>query len=253
MKKDRNRNFNINESKALNKIVLDAFEAIEKTGQRDHLHYESRWGEDEFSDDPLEKSEAYNLYEDDEWEEDGTFHDRIKQEKNVKNRQVHQIEEDHAETEFLQQDLETVSDNAKVIKIKQKTRPPVTDRSRWQEPKGTPRPELAASNTSNEEDLFDADEEKFIANVVKWLAPRENKDVIISRIWNLLTEAAPDSFYAPEAAEAGAAELDKTEPGEPESEKITKQASDQSELKVDPPEQEEKNPETDPDPPGSND
>ena len=245
----------MNESKALNKIVLDAFEAIEKAGPRDHLHFESGWGEDEFSDDPLEKSEEDNLYEDDEWEEDGTFNDHIKQEKSLKSRQVRQIEEDHAETEFLQQDLETVSDNAKVIKIKQKNRPPVTDRSRWQEPKGTPRPELDASNTLKEEDLFDADEEKFIANVVKWLAPRENKDVIISRIWNLLTEAAPDSFYAPEPeeAETDTPKPDMTEPAKPDSEKIAKQASDQSELKVDPPEQEEKNPETDPDHHGSND
>jgi hypothetical protein len=51
---------------------------------------------------------------------------------------------------------------------------------------------------SQEEDsiMFDADEEKFMSDAVAWLRPRHNKDSIMGRIWSMLTESEPESFFS---------------------------------------------------------
>ncbi|MCF6147062.1 MAG: hypothetical protein E3K37_00205 [Candidatus Kuenenia sp.] len=49
--------------------------------------------------------------------------------------------------------------------------------------------------------LLSEDDQKFIEDTVKWLSKRENKDAIVSRIWDLLVESEPDSFYNPEEKE----------------------------------------------------
>lgn len=53
-------------------------------------------------------------------------------------------------------------------------------------------------DVNTENDLFDESEEKFISAAVTYLRAKENKDSIISRIWNQLTEAEPDAFYTPD-------------------------------------------------------
>jgi hypothetical protein len=45
-------------------------------------------------------------------------------------------------------------------------------------------------------DLFTKEEQDFIQRSTDWLAERENKDMIISRIWEQLTESVPESFYS---------------------------------------------------------
>ena len=63
-------------------------------------------------------------------------------------------------------------------------------------------PELETELTQSDEVLFDKEEEAFIAQCVKFLRPRDNKDVIISRIWNHITDSEPDAFYSPAAEDA---------------------------------------------------
>lgn len=46
--------------------------------------------------------------------------------------------------------------------------------------------------------LMTEEEKKFIDDTVQWLKTKENKDSIISRIWDVLVEEGPDSFYCPE-------------------------------------------------------
>lgn len=45
-------------------------------------------------------------------------------------------------------------------------------------------------------ELFSEEELDFIQRATDWLATRENKDMIISRIWEQLTESVPESFYS---------------------------------------------------------
>lgn len=52
------------------------------------------------------------------------------------------------------------------------------------------------------EKLFSEDEEKFINNTVEWLKSRDNKDAIISRIWDTITELESESFYSPDSSDA---------------------------------------------------
>lgn len=47
------------------------------------------------------------------------------------------------------------------------------------------------------DDIINNEEEAFIKKTVEWLRERDNKDVIIERIWTALTGTDPDSFYAP--------------------------------------------------------
>jgi hypothetical protein len=54
-------------------------------------------------------------------------------------------------------------------------------------------PELAR----HQDELLSREEEEFIDNTVSWLKERDNKDVIVARIWTLLTEMEPESFYSP--------------------------------------------------------
>ncbi len=44
-------------------------------------------------------------------------------------------------------------------------------------------------------ELFEPEEQAFITRTADWLRLRDNKDLIMSRIWTLLTEAEPSSFY----------------------------------------------------------
>jgi len=46
-----------------------------------------------------------------------------------------------------------------------------------------------------EDDVFTLEERHFIERAVKWLDPRPNKDLIVSRIWALLTDADPGEFH----------------------------------------------------------
>ncbi len=45
---------------------------------------------------------------------------------------------------------------------------------------------------------LDPDEERFVAQVAAFLGPRLNKDVIMARIWSLVTESEPEAFFSPE-------------------------------------------------------
>lgn len=46
--------------------------------------------------------------------------------------------------------------------------------------------------------LLKEEEERFVNNAVDWLRPRGNKDAIVSKIWSMLTDSEPGSFYTPE-------------------------------------------------------
>ena len=45
-------------------------------------------------------------------------------------------------------------------------------------------------------EFFSEEELAFIERSTVWLESRENKDLIISQIWDQLTETTPDSFYS---------------------------------------------------------
>ncbi|MEN8762101.1 MAG: hypothetical protein ABF290_06665 [Thiogranum sp.] len=49
-----------------------------------------------------------------------------------------------------------------------------------------------------ETDLFTLEEQTFITRITEWLRQRENKDMIMSRIWALVTESEPASFFTAE-------------------------------------------------------
>jgi hypothetical protein len=74
---------------------------------------------------------------------------------------------------------------------------------------------------SGEDDVFTLEERTFIDRAVKWLTPRENKDLIVSRIWARLTDAEPGTFFDADADATGDAETDEeadaaSTPDEPE-------------------------------------
>ncbi len=54
-----------------------------------------------------------------------------------------------------------------------------------------PQPALASAD-----ELFTEKEQDFIQRSADWLANRENKDLIINKIWDQLTQSVPDSFYS---------------------------------------------------------
>lgn len=45
-------------------------------------------------------------------------------------------------------------------------------------------------------ELFTEEEQDFIQQTTDWLGSRANKDLIVSRIWDLVTESVPESFYS---------------------------------------------------------
>ena len=49
---------------------------------------------------------------------------------------------------------------------------------------------------TSETEFFSEDELAFIERSTAWLESRENKDLIISRIWDQLTEITPENFYS---------------------------------------------------------
>lgn len=65
-------------------------------------------------------------------------------------------------------------------------------------------------------DLFDDEEERFIVETAAWLKPRENKDTILERIWNVLTEENPDAYFQPDESDAPAEPLPVADAGEEE-------------------------------------
>ncbi len=52
------------------------------------------------------------------------------------------------------------------------------------------------SGQTPQTELFTEEELDFIERSTAWLESRENKDLIISRIWEQLTESVPESFYS---------------------------------------------------------
>jgi hypothetical protein len=52
------------------------------------------------------------------------------------------------------------------------------------------------SGQTSQTELFTEEELDFIERSTAWLESRENKDLIISRIWEQLTESVPESFYS---------------------------------------------------------
>lgn len=54
---------------------------------------------------------------------------------------------------------------------------------------------------ASQTELFTDEEIKFIEHSITWLGSRKNKDLIINRIWDQLTESDPEKFYS---AESGA-------------------------------------------------
>ena len=76
-------------------------------------------------------------------------------------------------------------------------------------------PEFETRLNQDEDVLFDKQEEAFIHRAVAFLKPRENKDVIISCIWNHITNEAPETFYSPEQSsepEGPPADYEKEDP-----------------------------------------
>lgn len=51
-----------------------------------------------------------------------------------------------------------------------------------------------------ETDLFTLEEQTFITRMTQWLRQRENKDMIMSRIWALVTESESTSFFTAEGS-----------------------------------------------------
>ena len=54
------------------------------------------------------------------------------------------------------------------------------------------------SDQKPEVELFTEMELAFITRTSDWLKPRENKDLIMNRIWEQLTDTVPESFYSVE-------------------------------------------------------
>lgn len=74
------------------------------------------------------------------------------------------------------------------------------DQVRGTNAKETDPPEL--QDVTQDSDLLNEEEERFVAETVAWLRPRENKDTVLARIWSSLTEEDPDAFYQPEEKDA---------------------------------------------------
>ncbi|GBC60422.1 hypothetical protein DENIS_1374 [Desulfonema ishimotonii] len=85
-------------------------------------------------------------------------------------------------------------------RFKKKTARPARfgKKMRAEEESPSPAPELELDLTRKEKSLFSEEEERFIRETAEWLRPRENKDIIISRIWEMLTGSEPQRFYSPE-------------------------------------------------------
>lgn len=60
---------------------------------------------------------------------------------------------------------------------------------------------LDVDTSKDRSELLNEEEEKFVSNVVEWLRAKNNKDAIMDRIWNLLTDSKPESFYSPVSEE----------------------------------------------------
>lgn len=69
-------------------------------------------------------------------------------------------------------------------------------------------PELTFEETEeqSESDLFTLEERTFITRTSDWLRQRENKDMIMSRIWALVTESDAGSFFKAEDTSGAATE-----------------------------------------------
>lgn len=52
---------------------------------------------------------------------------------------------------------------------------------------------------ASQTELFTDEEIEFIAHSITWLGSRKNKDLIINRIWDQLTESDPEKFYSVES------------------------------------------------------
>ena len=61
-------------------------------------------------------------------------------------------------------------------------------------------------DSGSAEVLFGEEEERFIQDAVGWLSIRDNKDAVIARIWTLLNETDPESFYSPPSEGLGSQE-----------------------------------------------
>ena len=46
--------------------------------------------------------------------------------------------------------------------------------------------------------VLSEEDETFVNNTVAWLSRRENKDVLMSAIWDRLIESTPDRYFSPE-------------------------------------------------------
>lgn len=46
--------------------------------------------------------------------------------------------------------------------------------------------------------MLSEDDEAFVNKTVEWLSQRQNKDMLMTAIWDRLTEFTPETFYSPE-------------------------------------------------------
>jgi len=78
------------------------------------------------------------------------------------------------------------------------TTAPESQAESYQEPAA----DLAFNDTEDqaETDLFTLEEQTFITRITEWLHQRENKDMIMSRIWALVTESESTSFFVAEGS-----------------------------------------------------
>ncbi len=66
------------------------------------------------------------------------------------------------------------------------------------------------SEQSYQTELFTEAEQTFIARTAAWLEPRQNKDLIMNKIWEQLTDAVPESFYSVKPGNDPGAEVSNT-------------------------------------------
>lgn len=178
MKKANNSVLDVEYSSELDKLVLDELDAMEQ-----------------------EKSEG-KQYKDIDSAEDIDYDEMETKKRFAKRKKLKQRSKVKDETDYFDQDFETEFEDADMLNMDEEKREAVTEEEIWEEPDNG-LTESGDDILNKEGGLLDKDEEEFVANTVNWLKSRDNKDSIVAKIWSLLTETEPQSFYSVESVEAG--------------------------------------------------
>lgn len=166
-----------NGTRELDRLVSKELYAVEKEMVRQSKPSSESW-DDELADDRFQKDSAHDDFE-----------------------------TAHSETETLKKaPVKPLSSEGKVRHSKvismNKVKESLEGQGKIPEEWDDAGPELEVDLDYRNKVLFDREEEAFIDKAIEFLKHRDNKDIIISRIWNLLTEIEPDSFFSPEPEEA---------------------------------------------------